>query len=59
MVLSVMLSMVKSFMGGTLTFERFMLELCSSFEICKIQVFDVLKNRREVVVELETFGIEL
>ena len=44
MVLSVMLSMVKSFIGGTLAFEGSMLELSGSFEICEYRVFDGLRS---------------
>ena len=44
MVLSVMLSMVRSFIGGTLAFEGFIWKLSGSFEICEYTVSNVLRS---------------
>ena len=44
MVFSVMLSMVKSFIGGTLAFEGSMLKLSNSFKNYEYEVLDVLRS---------------
>lgn len=49
-VFSVMLSMVKFFIGGTLAFEGSMLKMSDSFQLRPVDTFLILDVLRSVVV---------